>query len=242
MNKTKTFSMFLLVAILVAGTISITIPKSIAQGLNDNLGGDDFAMTFPNDHKKQGSNVNIQKAKCTNIIINGLDKSHQMPGDNHYVMTDDENDGMGQQEQWMGNGEKKFKDTKGNIVNICINNNNIISIGDDQKDTGQTCTVKTLTKKQISDINQVLADAVEPITFQVGENTPQPVRMLFALCDKVNNAGGQVTPENIRSFFEQVNTALEDAQQEPVPDNVIRELTRCLTDAGLVEGPSQKDR
>jgi len=159
-----------------------------------------------------------------------------MPGDNPYAMAADENDGMSQQGQWMSNGEKKFNDANGNIVNICVNKNNIIGVGDDQKDTGQTCTVKTLTKKQISDINQVLADAVEPITFQVGDDTPQLVRMLFALCDIVNNAGGQVTSENIRSFFEQVNTTLEDAQQEPIPDNVIRELTRCLTDAGLVDG------
>lgn len=231
---TKTFSMFLLAAILVIGTISISISSSFANGFGD---------SFANDYKKKGSSVNIQKVKCKNTIINGEDKSHQkMPGYMPYAMTADENYGVDEQGQWMDNGEKKFKDNNRNIVNICINKNNIIAVGDDQKDTGQTCTVKTLTKKQIYDINQVLADAVDPITFQVGENIPQPVRMLFALCDIVNNAAGQVTSENIRSFFEQVNTALEVAQQEPVPDNVIRELTRCLTGAGLVEGPSQEDR
>ncbi|MDR4511075.1 MAG: hypothetical protein MRJ93_05145 [Nitrososphaeraceae archaeon] len=234
-TKTKTFSMFLLAAVLVTGTISMTIPSSFAAPVYYS-----YDDSYANDYKKKGTNVNIQKAKCTNIIINGVDKSRPTPGEDPYAMAADENDGMSQQGQWINNAEKKFKGTNGNIVNICLNKNNIIAVGDDQKDTGQTCTVKTLTKTQINNINKVLkdaADAMNPITFQVGEDTPQPVRMLFALCDIVNNAGGQVTRANIESFFEEVNTELPEADQ--IPQEVIDELILCLQDAGLAEARSE---
>ena len=59
--------MFLLAEILVAGTVAMTIPSSFAIKFGDSFG---------NEYKKHGSNVNIQKVKCNNIIINGVDKSH----------------------------------------------------------------------------------------------------------------------------------------------------------------------
>ena len=122
--------MFLLAGILFAGTISMTIPKSFAQGFNDNLGSDDFAVSFPNDHKKQGSDVNIQKVKCNNIIINGVEKSHPTSGDmtGNAMDATDENDGMGQlQSQGFANGERKFNGFDRNILNVCINKNNIVA-------------------------------------------------------------------------------------------------------------------
>jgi len=58
--------MFLLAAIMVAGTISMTIPKSFAL---------DFQESFANDYKKDPKSTNVQEIKCinSNININGVD-------------------------------------------------------------------------------------------------------------------------------------------------------------------------
>jgi len=87
--------------------------------------------------------------------------------------------------------------------------------------------LQKLTEKQMSDINTVLAK--DGITFQVGTDEPQIVRMLFGVCDIINNAGGQVTPENIRSFFQAVNA--QPPEEDKTSNEEIDALIKCLVDA-----------
>ena len=122
MNISRTIPIFLIGAVLVFGTtISMGIPASFAQpeykGYEESYGKD--------YDKKKASSLNLQKVKCNNIILNGLDSSGQGAGGDMLGGMTDENDGTWQEDgQWLGNGdEKKFKDIDKNIVNFCKNKN-----------------------------------------------------------------------------------------------------------------------
>ncbi|MDR4512422.1 MAG: hypothetical protein MRJ93_12045 [Nitrososphaeraceae archaeon] len=241
--KIKIGSMFLLAGILVAGTISTMIPTSFAQSQYRYVPQQEYTgyeNSYGNGYdKKQGSDVNIQKVKCNNIIINGVEKSRPTSGDmTGNTMAADENDWIGQQQNHgFGNGEKKFKGFDRNIVNVCINKNNIVA--EESVDTCESCIEKTLDEDQITNINNALERAAQqgdPIFFQVGTDDAQLVRSLDQVCEIINNAGGQVTVENINSFFIQVNKQLKLGQDDPIPPDVIRQLILCLQDAGLVVG------
>jgi hypothetical protein len=78
-TKIKTGSMFLLAAVLVAGTISMVIPSSFAQPYApDPYAKDPYAMEKP-----QPKNVNVQKINCinSNVNVNGVDVN-QLPPQN----------------------------------------------------------------------------------------------------------------------------------------------------------------
>ena len=109
-------SMFLLAAILVAGTISMTIPKSFAL---------DFGNSFGNDHNKYSKSANIQEIKCVNVNvnINGVDfKNHtKLMGTEPVTGAALQGDGA------TAGGNGLFGDgginIDKNLVNICVNFN-----------------------------------------------------------------------------------------------------------------------
>ena len=82
----------------------------------------------------------------------------------------------------------------------------------------------------MSDISTVLAE--EGIIFQVWTDESQIVRMLFNVGYIINNVGGRVTPESIRSFFQAVNAQLPE--EDKIATEEIDVLIKCLVHAGLV--------
>ena len=82
----------------------------------------------------------------------------------------------------------------------------------------------------MSDINTVLAE--DDITSQVGTDQSQIVRMLFGVCDILNNTGGKVTPASIRSFFQAVKGQLSEEDKIAIEETDV--LIKCLVHAGLV--------
>ncbi|MFB5598977.1 MAG: hypothetical protein ACE5SW_01950 [Nitrososphaeraceae archaeon] len=115
-SKINIGSMFLLAAVLVAGTISMTIPSSFAQYYED-----PYADPYAKDHKK--ASVNIQKINChnSNTNINGVDVN-QLPPQNGDVATAQlEENGP---ENGNGNGLLDGGlNIDRNLVNICANLN-----------------------------------------------------------------------------------------------------------------------
>jgi hypothetical protein len=118
-TKIKTGSMFLLAAVLVAGTISMVIPSSFAQPYApDPYAKDPYAMEKP-----QPKNVNVQKINCinSNVNVNGVDVNQLPPqnGDPTAAQlaedgaTDDNGNGL------LGGGLNIDR----NLVNVCVDVN-----------------------------------------------------------------------------------------------------------------------
>jgi hypothetical protein len=118
-------------AILIAGTILTMIPAAtVAQSYEDSYGKD-----------QKSSNVNIQKVKCNNIIINGLDSAGQGTGGDMIdgAMTADEQDGTG---QGLGKGDKKeSNDINENIINLCKNKNTEVVLVEEPLPPSQITTL-----------------------------------------------------------------------------------------------------
>ncbi|MDR4511013.1 MAG: hypothetical protein MRJ93_04835 [Nitrososphaeraceae archaeon] len=137
-NKTKIGSMFLLAAVLVAGTIVMTIPKSLAQPedreYEDHYGKVPYNKYYKSyddpygkDHDKDPKGKMVQEIKCVNFNanINGIDINkipREMTGDaTAQAPQGDENglqDGTGN--GLFGNGGLNIDK---NLVNICVNFN-----------------------------------------------------------------------------------------------------------------------
>ncbi|MDR4512849.1 MAG: hypothetical protein MRJ93_14210 [Nitrososphaeraceae archaeon] len=132
-SKTKIGSMFLLAAVLVAGTIAMTIPKSIAQPedreYEDHYGKDPYNKyynghddPFGKDHDKEYKGANVQSIKCinSNVNINGVDIHKRTPT----TLAEDATAADAQQLQnGQGNGLFGGLNIDKNLVNICVNFN-----------------------------------------------------------------------------------------------------------------------
>jgi len=137
-TKTKIGSIFLLSAILVAGTIAMTLPKSLAQPedreYEDHYGKDPYNKyhksyddPYGKDHDKAYKGKSVQEIKCVNFNanINGIDINkipREMTGDaTAQGLQGDENgikDGTG--DGMFGNGGLNVDK---NLLNICLNFN-----------------------------------------------------------------------------------------------------------------------
>lgn len=112
--------MFLLAAVLVAGTISMTIPSSFALPYVP-----DFKDPYTKDHKKKAADVNNQKVKCSNNIvnINGVDVN-QIPDTNGISAAQVEDP---QEQENSASSNRLFNDDavnlEKNLANVCINFN-----------------------------------------------------------------------------------------------------------------------
>ncbi|MDR4512264.1 MAG: hypothetical protein MRJ93_11240 [Nitrososphaeraceae archaeon] len=116
-NKTKIGSMFLLAAILVVGTISVTnIPKSFAA-----------------------PGADIQTIKCvnSNVNINGIDviKRHQTTDLEEVGAAEQQEQGQQQIQNGQRNGLFDGLNIDKNLVNICVNFN-FNEQEDDEDDSG----------------------------------------------------------------------------------------------------------
>jgi hypothetical protein len=119
-SKIKTGSMFLLAAVLVAGTISMTIPSSFAQQYYpDAYAQDPYAMEKP-----QPKSVSIQKINCvnSNVNVNGVDITQLPPQNGDAAAAQLAEDGAAN-----GNGNGLLGDgglnIDRNLVNICVDIN-----------------------------------------------------------------------------------------------------------------------
>ena len=149
MKISRTIPIFLISAVLVFGTtISMGIPASFAEPQYNYDKNQQYNSYGKDYDKKKTSSLNL-KVNCNNvnnIIINGVDKPGQeTAGDILGEMTnDEEDDGTWQEDgQWLGNGdEKKLNKIDNNIVNVCINKNNIVAVAVAEEEGTGSLTVK----------------------------------------------------------------------------------------------------
>ncbi|MFB5600796.1 MAG: hypothetical protein ACE5SW_11300 [Nitrososphaeraceae archaeon] len=119
-SQIKIGSMFLLAAVLVAGTISMTIPSSFAQPYAPDPYADPYAMEKP--HPKS---VNVQKINChnSNTNINGVDVNQLPPQNGDAATAQLQEDGTA---NGNGNGNGLLDsgiNLEKNLVNICVDVN-----------------------------------------------------------------------------------------------------------------------
>ncbi|MFB5600918.1 MAG: hypothetical protein ACE5SW_11920 [Nitrososphaeraceae archaeon] len=118
-SKIRNGTIFIMAAVLVAGTISMIIPSSFAQSYEDPYAKDPYA----NDNKKS-TDVNIQKIKCINenTNVNGIDiteiPQNGIAAAEAQANEDGSANGNGPTNE-NGNGINFDK----NLVNICVNLN-----------------------------------------------------------------------------------------------------------------------
>ena len=126
MNK---ISSIFLAAVLVAGTLAITISSSFALPyipyFADPYAKNPYSDPYAKDHKKKASDVNVQKIKCVNenTNINGVDINQLPPPGNEPVVTAQLENGP---ENGNGNGNDLLGDginIDRNLLNICANIN-----------------------------------------------------------------------------------------------------------------------
>lgn len=128
-------------AILIAGTLSMMIPTTtFAQSYEDSNGKD-----------QKSTDLNIQKVKCNNIILNGVDDSGQRIGGDMINDMTEEDDWTGQQDgQWMDSGMEDLNDINNNIVNFCKNKHNkIVVVTEEPQPPEEPQTGSLTVKKEI---------------------------------------------------------------------------------------------
>jgi hypothetical protein len=122
-------SVLFLAIVLVAGTISTMIPTTtFAQPQYNEQKYKGYEDSYGKDYYEKSSGQNIQKVKCNNvnnIIINGADNTGQGTTAGGMLGEMVEDDGTWEKDEWLSDGEQQLDDINKNIVNICINNNNI---------------------------------------------------------------------------------------------------------------------
>ncbi|MDR4511098.1 MAG: hypothetical protein MRJ93_05265 [Nitrososphaeraceae archaeon] len=131
MNISRTIPIFLIATILMFGTtISMGIPASFAEPQYNYDKNQPYNSYGKDYDKKKSSEVNLQKVKCNNIIINGVDSAAgQGAGEDMLNGLANDNYGTGQQDsQWLGNEENKRNDINENIVNFCKNKHNKVVV------------------------------------------------------------------------------------------------------------------
>ncbi|MDR4510079.1 MAG: hypothetical protein MRJ93_00035 [Nitrososphaeraceae archaeon] len=224
-NKTNIGSMFLLAAILVAGTISMTVPASFAQPYYGQQQYKGYEDSYGKDYdKKKASEVNIQKVKCNNIIVNGVDKASSSPGG---IMdgTADEADGAWTEDgQWLGDGQKGSNSIDKNIVNICINKNTIIEqplvVNQDCEDC-----FSSLDEQVINRFLMTVDSILDSLEVDAQINT------LEDLCNFLETS----TQISSGEKWQLLNTALGS---ESLPRPTIDNILQCLEDLGIIVEPS----
>jgi len=110
-NSLSKNSAIFLAIMLVAGTISIMIPTTFGQSYKD---------PYAKDQKKKSSDVNFQKVKCNNIIINGVDSVGHGPAGDMINDMSEEDDRISQDSQWFDNDKKKWSDIDTMNRNVTI--------------------------------------------------------------------------------------------------------------------------
>ncbi|MDR4512263.1 MAG: hypothetical protein MRJ93_11235 [Nitrososphaeraceae archaeon] len=233
-NKTKIFSMLLVGAILVAGTISTMIPAtSFAQSQYTYVPQQEYTgyeNSYGNGYdKKQATDLNIQKVKCNNIIINGVDKSSPTTGDmtGNTMAADEENDGTGQQQsQGFANGKQKPKDIKNNIANICVNKN-ILVAAEVPPVVNQDCEdcFSSLDEQVINRFLMTVDAILNSLQVDAQINT------LEDLCNFLETSTQISSVEK----WQLLSTALGS---ESLPRPTIDNILQCLEDLGIIVEPA----
>jgi hypothetical protein len=115
-TKIKTGSLFLLAAVLVAGTISMVIPSSFAQPYApDPYAQDPYVMEKPHP-----TSVNVQKINChnSNVNVNGLDVNQLPPQNEETAVLQEDGAANGNGNGLLGDGGLNIDR---NLVNVCVN-------------------------------------------------------------------------------------------------------------------------
>ena len=120
-SKFTNGTIFILVAVLVAGTISMVIPTSFAEPYDQNFNKDPYTK----DHYEKSSGVSVQKIKCINynVNLNGIDIKPHLGNNMGTTEAQTSQDGVKNEHGVMnGNGNGGISIDK-NIINICVNVN-----------------------------------------------------------------------------------------------------------------------
>ncbi|MDR4512967.1 MAG: hypothetical protein MRJ93_14830 [Nitrososphaeraceae archaeon] len=234
-SKIGTGTMFLLAAILVAGTISMTVPASFAQpysGEQDykDPSGKDY-KSYGNQHEKKfpfgkefnkdPKGVSIQKIKCvnSNININGIEvKKTPRVFENDAATTDAfQDDGLAENNRNGLFGDSGLNVDR-NLVNICVNfnyNEQEEAYGLDSETIGEEET-ETIGEEETETIGEEETETVgEEETETIGEeNISQQVEQTLPMntsssTEQVNSQVEQTLPMNTSSSTEQVNSQVE---------------------------------
>ncbi|MDR4512963.1 MAG: hypothetical protein MRJ93_14810 [Nitrososphaeraceae archaeon] len=168
-GKIKKCSSFLLAAVLIAGTISMTISSIFAQPYTQDLSKDrygkdpfvseSYAFDDPKtrDHK-DAKNLNVQKINCynSNVNVNGVDVNHLL----------DQNEIATTEAQQLDDGKVRNDGGNGlfggglnidkNLANICLN----VNFNDQREnENGQTCEgcfTDNLDEQQLENLLKIL--------------------------------------------------------------------------------------
>jgi len=111
-------------AILATGLLALNPSSPILTNASGQPYGDHHG--YDNNYQKKSSHTNIQKIKCvnSNINVNGIDITHQIPTDDLATAeTGNEDGGAGTANIQNGNGLGDKINLEKNLVNFCINDN-----------------------------------------------------------------------------------------------------------------------
>jgi len=120
-SKFRNGTIFIMIAVLVAGTISMVMPTSFAEPYDQKFYKDPYAK----DHYKKSPGVSVQKIKCVNfnINLNGIDIKPHLGDNMGTAEAQTAQDGAKNENGIMnGNGNDGINIDK-NLVNICVNVN-----------------------------------------------------------------------------------------------------------------------
>lgn len=120
-SKFTNGTIFIMVAVLVAGTISMVMPTSFAEPSDQKFNKDPYTK----DHYKKSSGISVQKIKCINFNfnLNGIDINPEIGNNIGTAEAQTTQDGVKNENGVMnGNGNDGINTDK-NLVNICVNVN-----------------------------------------------------------------------------------------------------------------------
>lgn len=120
-SKFTNGTMFIMVAVLVAGTISMVIPTSFAESYDQKFNKDPYAK----DHYKKSSGVSVQKIKCVNfnVNLNGIDIKPHLGNNMGTAEAQTAKDGAKNENGVMNGNRNDGINIDKNLVNICVNVN-----------------------------------------------------------------------------------------------------------------------
>jgi len=208
----------MLAAILVAGTLSMTVPPSFAQayyGQHDYKDpyakdyksyGDQHEKKFPfgKEYGKDSNGVSIQKIKCvnSNVNINGIEvKKTPRVFENDAETTDAlQDDGVAENNRNGLFGDGGLNVDR-NLVNVCVNFNY------NEQEEGYDLYSETIGEKETETIGEKETETIgeENISPQIGQTLPMNTS---SSTEQVNSQIGQTLPMNTSSSTEQVNSQI----------------------------------
>lgn len=120
-SKFRNGTIFIMIAVLVAGTISMLMPTSFAEPYEQKFNKDPYAK----DNYKKSLGLSVQKIKCVNfnVNLNGIDIKPHLGDNMGTAEAQTAQDGAKNHNGIMnGNGNDGINIEK-NLVNICVNVN-----------------------------------------------------------------------------------------------------------------------